>query len=426
MNLKFKNLFFKQAIFVIFFINFFNLCFADDLKEVINNSIKTNLNFLNSKSELKNLKEDIIQSKEKKKLSITAFLNAGKVLDLDCEKVNSGCFSNSFAGGISNNFSLFDGGIISSEIKNNEIAFEIKRLEVENLKNNMIYDVIEAYLNVLTDRNLIELSKKNIEVINKEFNATESRFMLGEVTNTEVAQASASLASAESNFAARVGALTSSDLRFENLVGYKPKKLSDIKSLPVLPETLKKALDIANSKNPSLNASKLRVEQFKILLDIAKNGPFLSLNLTSDITFGKNNNSSFSSADLMVEGSIPLNANKRFLSEEREAKNNYLISLASYDLDVKNVERAVISAWSNLQVTSSIVKSREKELQATILAHNGLKEESYLGLRPSIDIFNSEKLLFDSNLNLERSQKNYLLAQFNLLKQIGILSISNF
>ena len=210
------------------------------------------------------------------------------------------------------------------------------------------------------------------------------------------------------------------------MVGYKPKKLSDIKSLPVLPETLKKALDIANSKNPSLNASKLRVEQFKILLDIAKNGPFLSLNLTSDITFGKNNNSSFSSADLMVEGSIPLNANKRFLSEEREAKNNYLISLASYDLDVKNVERAVISAWSNLQVTSSIVKSREKELQATILAHNGLKEESYLGLRPSIDIFNSEKLLFDSNLNLERSQKNYLLAQFNLLKQIGILSISNF
>ena len=162
------------------------------------------------------------------------------------------------------------------------------------------------------------------------------------------------------------------------------------------------------------------------MLDIAKKGPFLSLNLTSDITFGKNNNSNFSSADLMVEGSIPLNANNSFLSKEREAKNNYLISLASLDLVVKNIESEVISAWSNLQVTSSIVKSREKELNATTLAHNGLKEESYLGLRPTIDIFNSEKLLFDSNLNLESAQKDYLLAKFNLLKQLGILSISNF
>ena len=426
MNLNFKNLFLKKLIFGIFFINFFSFCFADNLKEVVNNSIKTNLNFLNSQNELNNLKENIIQSKEKKKLSITGFLNAGKVLDLDCENNNNGCFSNSFTSGISNNFSLFDGGIISSEIKNNELEFEIKKLELENLKNNLIYDVTEAYLNVLSDRNLIELSKKNIQVLNEEFKATESRFILGEVTNTEVAQASASLASAESIFASRIGALTSSDLKFENLVGYKPKKLTEITILPVLPKTLKISLEIANSKNPLISASKLRVEQSKILLDIAKNGPFLSLNLTSDITFGKNNNSNFSSADLMVVGSIPLNSKNRFLSEEREAKNNYLISLTSLDLVVKNVESKVISAWSNLQVTSSIVKSREKELQATILAHNGLKEESSLGLRPTIDIFNSEKLLFDSNLNLERAQKDFLLAQFNLLKQLGILSISNF
>lgn len=417
--------FFKINFYIFSWILIFHtFSLSNDLKNVVKHSIENNLEFLSQKNELINLSEDIIQTKEKKKLSINGFLNVGRSWDFKCINTINDCVDNSFTGGLSNSYSLFDGGIVDSEIKNNKLSYEIKKLIISDVKNNLIYDVIQAYLNVLTDRNLIELSKKNIEVLNQQFNAAQSRFELGEITQTEVSQASASLAGAESIFSARIGSLTLSDLNFENLVGYKPKKLSEINLLPTLPESLEQAINIAKENNPKIKVADLRIKQSKLLLEIAEKGPFLSLNITSDIIFGSNDNSNFSSADIMLEGSIPLNSKNRFLSEEKEAKNSYSISLSTYNIVLKNIERSVISAWSNLQVTSSLVKSREKELLATNLAHNGLKEETLLGLRPLLDIFDSEKLLFDSRFNLEKAQKDFLLAQYNLLKQIGILKVS--
>ena len=170
---------------------FCNFSHSNDLKNVVNYSIRNNLEFLNQKKELINLSQDIIQTKEKKKLSITGFLNAGRSWDFKCINTINDCVDNSFTGGFSNSYSLFDGGIIDSEIENNKLSYEIKELIISDFENNLIYDVIQAYLNVLTDRNLIELSKKNIEVLNQQFNAAESRFALGEITQTEVSQASA-------------------------------------------------------------------------------------------------------------------------------------------------------------------------------------------------------------------------------------------
>ena len=416
----FKNLIFFTSITVFFY----KPVFSDSLEMTVKNAITNNLEFLNAKSELFNLKEDIIQTKEKKKLSVTGFLNTGKSWDFKCESDLNSCVDNSFTGGLTNTYSLFDGGIIDSEIKSNQLNYEIKKFIISDLENDLIYNVILAYLNVLTDRKLIELSKKNIEVLNQQFQAAQSRFALGEITQTDVSQASASLAGAESIFSEKIGSLTLSDLNFESLVGYKPKMLSDINSLPTLPKTLESAITKAKENNPKIKVANLRISQSKLLLEIAEKGPFLSLNLTSDIIFGNNKNSNFSSADIMLEGSIPLNSNKRFLSEEKEAKNKYLIALSTYNIIQKNIVRSVISAWSNLQVTSSLVKSREKEYMATSLLHQGLKEETSLGLRPLLDVFNSEKLLFDSKFNLEKAQKDYLLAQYNLLKHIGILNYS--
>ena len=50
--------------------------------------------------------------------------------------------------------------------------------------------------------------------------------------------------------------------------------------------------------------------------------------------------------------------------------------------------------------------------------------ETGLG-RSTLDVIQSNSILLSSKINLADSQRNYLLAQFNILKSIGLLNSSH-
>ncbi len=55
-------------------------------------------------------------------------------------------------------------------------------------------------MNVLRDTAILDLRKNNIIVLEEQLRQTRDRFIVGEVTRTDVAQAESSLASARSDY----------------------------------------------------------------------------------------------------------------------------------------------------------------------------------------------------------------------------------
>ena len=96
------------------------------------------------------------------------------------------------------------------------------------------------------------------------------------------------------------------------------------------------------------------------------------------------------------------------------------------DSTVKNNLTAVTSAWANLQSSYSFLNSVMAQVKAAEIANEGITAEyqSGAGSRSTLDVIQSNALLLNAQISLADSERNYLLAQYNLLKSVGLLTSS--
>ena len=92
------------------------------------------------------------------------------------------------------------------------------------------------------------------------------------------------------------------------------------------------------------------------------------------------------------------------------------------DNAVKNNLTNVTSAWANLQSSESFLNSVRAQVKAAEIANEGITAEylSGAGSRSTLDVIQSNSLLLNAQISLANSERNYLLAQYNLLKFVLI------
>ena len=89
---------------------------------------------------------------------------------------------------------------------------------------------------------------------------------------------------------------------------------------------------------------------------------------------------------------------------------------------VRTNETNVASAWSSLESSKSFLNSVKVQVRAAQIANEGIAAEYERGSRTTLDVIQSNSLLLSAQLSLVSSEKNYLMAQYNLLKAVGLLN----
>jgi outer membrane protein len=209
---------------------------AIGLADVLDLTLRTNVQIIAAEKNLDSQSEAINQIAAHKKPTVAANIASDRTWDL---KNNDD--SDSFSAGITARYMLFDGNLTNIQIDAERYRIEALTSETYGIEQRVIYDSIIAYLNVLRNERLVDLSKKNVNVLSQQLDATKSRYQLGELTRTDVAQATAALESATSILASRQGSLDLSNSIFEMAVGMPPTELDVNIKLPLLPKTLAEA-----------------------------------------------------------------------------------------------------------------------------------------------------------------------------------------
>jgi len=112
--------------------------------------------------------------------------------------------------------------------------------------------------------------------------------------------------------------------------------------------------------------------------------------------------------------------NRASLNKNRNLKNRKKLLL---DNALKTNNTNVASAWSTLQSSKSLLNSVKSQAKAAEIANEGITVEYESGLgRSTLDVIQSNSILLDSRIALANTERNYLLAQFKLLKAIGLLN----
>ena len=100
-------------------------------------------------------------------------------------------------------------------------------------------------------------------------------------------------------------------------------------------------------------------------------------------------------------------------------------TLKKLDNIIKSSETNVASAWSNYQSSKGILRSIRAQVNAAEIANEGITVEYQRGSRSTLDFIQSTSILLDARVSLANSEKEFILAQYNLLKSIGLLN-SNY
>ena len=96
--------------------------------------------------------------------------------------------------------------------------------------------------------------------------------------------------------------------------------------------------------------------------------------------------------------------------------------------DVENeVKTKTANFWSKYQSSKSILISTASQLKAAEIANEGITLEYDSGdSRTTLEVIQSRSLLLDARIAHAKSERDFVISQFELLAQLGGLSINIF
>lgn len=320
---------------------------------------------------------------------------------------------------------LYRGG---RTIADTAAARDIIRAQIallENTEQEVLLSAVTAYLNVLRDEAILKLSTNNRSVINRQFDATGKRFEVGELTRTDVAQAEARLAEADSGIITAQANLRSSRANFERIVGYMPENLGFPVAVLDVPASLDASIEYADVWNPRIRAAQYSHKAAESDVDSQYGNLLPEVNLTGDLTKAYEPSAALDETEgaaIGVVASFPLYEASSVRSRVRQSKK---VSNQRYAqiLESKRLTREqVISAWESLQAARGEVVSRQAQVEASEVARFGVRQEADLGARTVLDTLDADQEVLDAQVALVTASRNDVVARYSLAAALGVLN----
>ncbi|QQR40832.1 TolC family outer membrane protein [Devosia rhizoryzae] len=378
--------------------------------------------------------ENIVQAKSRKLPTIGASIGgtqsitsaSGQALLLGSNPVTNSQLN----AGLSYNQTIFDNFQTEAQIEQARASAEAAEYQLRNTEQNVLLNVVQAYMAVLSGRELLSLRQANVDFFRAQLQSAQDRLDVGEGTRIDVAQAQARLAQGQAAYQAAVGSLETSQATFQRYVGSRPQSLSTSHNYAnLIPRSLEGALGEAEIGHPAILLAKAGIRAAQAGSDAASAafGPTASINGQVGGSWSQGNRSvnggtGSLSAQLGFQINIPIYAGGALGSGVRQANLQQIgaevDAMSAYD----QIREAVISAWSGIQSADAQIQAAQAAVSSSNTVLEGVIQERDLGTRTTLDVLNSQADLTSSREALINASSNKIVATFSLLSAMGRLT----
>ena len=354
-----------------------------NLKSTLEATYNNNYLIAQQREKLLKYNEIVTQQLSKIKPNVSASLSQ------NLEESN-GKYNNSAS--ITINQLLFDGGHSLNSIDAAKYNVYAERELLIKTEQDNLLKAITVYMDLRQAEANLDLAENNIKVIKEQLRAAKNRFEVGEVTRTDVSQTEARLALAVSNVETRKAVLTGKSAAYLLVVGEDHGDLSTPPKHPRIPNTFTEAEKIALENHPRILAASLQLKGSEYRVDASQR--IFSPTITGSIT-SKAGSSISSSTGATIQATIPLFNSGNLRSKKRAAINDKKISKHALDI-------ALLTT-----------------------AFEGMREESKLGSRTTLDVLDAEQALLSARSNLVSALRDEQVQAYSVLSEMGKLTTSN-
>ena len=405
----------------------------ENFKYFVNKAIENNL-LLNA--ERKNFES----AKQSKNISRSEFLpsisiSGDQTSTTSTNRINQSGTSLSDANSDSESKSIFIEQKIFSgfkgvnTFKKSELETQKANLKLKDAEQKTILDTAYSYFDFIFKSKNEKFNLSNVNLFERQVEFDNARLQKGEITLTDLAQSESSLAGANASLIKAKTELLSSKTNFERVTREQVPNFEDLneKVFINLPESLKDSLEISNLNNLSLLLSKLDYEISIKNLNIEK----ARLSPSASIKVSKSENKDFSSTideqnDETVEATITwplIKGGENISSIKKSSFDKQRAQLILQDA-INNTVIETSNSWSKFQSSKSVLEATKAQLKAAEIANEGITLEYDSGnTRTTLEVIQSRSFLLDARIAFAKAERDFMVSQFELSKQLGTLSL---
>lgn len=326
---------------------------------------------------------------------------------------------------------LFDWGRNAIAIDIAKESVLATRQALVGVEQDVLLGAVRAYLEVRRASEQIELQQNSVRVIGEEQRAATDRFEVGEITQTDVAQADAALAAARAGLASAEGNLAIAREAYRAATGHMPNRLDPPPPTPSLPASLEAARSIGQRTHPSIRQAQRQTAAAELGVQAAAAERNPTLTGTASVASQRSkspltrDSSTSDVAQVQLQMSQTIYSGGRLPSAHRRAMANRDQARAGLVNTARLVDQAVGQSWAQIDVARALIRSIDEQIAAADQAYEGVREEATLGARTTLDVLDAEQSLLSARADKISAEANLQLAHYQLLAAMGLLTVEN-
>ena len=324
---------------------------------------------------------------------------------------------------------LLDGSERGTKYEKSKLGLNLSEAKLIKKEQEVFLKAIEAYTGLILAYEKLSINEENVNLLQRQFEIDNARLLRAQITATDLAQSQSSLAGAQAGFIGAQNSIVTSKLAYENIIG--PininEKLKKIYNADVLiPSSLAEAKKTSEQKSPELIIADIEYGQSELDVKIARSDLSPTAKLSLERTYVDDLSATYDEREkdvLQATVSWPFQfggKNKSNVNKNLQVKGMKKLLLENA---YRNNTQSVTAAWSTLESSKSFLRAVQAQVKAAEIANEGISFEYESGLnRSTFDVLQSRSNLINAKINLAEAERNYLLAQYRLIKSVGLLN----
>ncbi len=404
------------------------------LRQAVDIALQNNLQIKQAQFQSAITDENLKQSKFELYPDVSSQFSANKRFGLFFDQTSgrlTNQTTNTASGNLSSNVTLFSGFRLQNQILQNKALLASDQSKVEKVKNDLSLSVVNTYLQILNNQDLIKASEQQLSLSQQQLGVAQKNFKVGNNTQADLSQSEAQVANNELSLTNAQNAFELSMLDLKQLMEMDPERNITLQ-VPVI-ENLEamesnytgyEVYSKAVTNYPDIKAAEYATKASEFGVKIAKGGLYPTLSFGGQLfnsyssnavdlatfqklPFNEQFNRNFGQA-LGFNLSIPIFNNYRNRSTYNIAKIRFENAKASEQLTKNNLNKVISQAVQDLKSSIKSYGATQSAFNSSKVAFNAIKQRYEVGLANVIE-------LNISQTNYNKAEFDFIQAKYNAI-----------
>lgn len=325
---------------------------------------------------------------------------------------------------------IFDGFATPSQLRSAQLNVEVAQFTLEGVRQNVLFDGIDAYNEVLRQNRLVGLARDSERTIMRQLNLEDARVQRGSGIAVDVLQAKSRLQLAKERRVGFEGGLADATSRYILVFGHGPEVARMTEPLlpsELLPDTLESAIEMARQDNPAIDSSLATVAVADERKRLMRSGYYPKVDLVGSASRENNNDLvQGTRTDISIMLSATWNLFSGFSTQAAlgQAALEYQAAKRDHEALNRKVEQATRLAWSEWMTARDRVELLENAVAIASEVFEARHKLREAGRETVINVLDAENEVYNARINLTQAKGDLLIAAFRVLQGMGRLGPS--